>query len=158
MQNIRVCSRFKFDKKGSTKNASFSGPVVLLQDGLFLVAKSVTTESAHLAMALFGLLGALFASFFSSLDNIKFPYPAVRCGDLPDQLRNIKGFGRLKEKYRIVIVKREEIIGYTSSFFGTFKLICTGEEIVLLGSRRKLISSFIEYGYAEYKPKTNKTV
>ncbi len=154
MQHIRLCKKFKFKKKGSTKNASFSGPVVLMQEGLFLVAKSVTTESQGAAMALFGLIGALIASWFSSLDKINFPYPVVAYNDLPEQLRNVEGFGKLTEKHKIVIVKREQILGYTSSFFKGFKLICTGEEIVLLGSKRKLISSFVEYGYTEYKPES----
>ena len=77
MQHIKLCKRFRFDEKGSTKNASFFGPVVLLEDGLFLVAKSVTTQSANMLIAMFGLLGALLATLFSPLKKIKFPY---RCG------------------------------------------------------------------------------
>lgn len=152
MRHTKVCTRFKFESKGITKNATFSGPVVLLPEGLFLAAKGVTTESANAAAAMFGLLGALLASLFSSLDKIEFPYPAVTCNDLPEQVRNLEGFGKLKEKHRIVIVKREQILGYTSSFFKPFTLICAGEDVVLLGPRKKLISVFSEYGYAEHKP------
>ena len=152
MQHKKIAKRFRFEKDGITKNATFSGPVVLLQDGLFLVAKSVRTQSAGTAMALFGLLGALFVSLFSSLSKINFPYPAITCAELPDQLRDIKGFGKLKEKHRIIVLRREEILGYKSSLFGGFKLICTGENIFLLDSKKKLISGFLEHGYVEYKP------
>ena len=152
MQHVRVCNSFKFDKSGTTKDALFSGPVVLMQEGLFLVAKKVTTNSQNVAMAVFGLLGALIASLFSSLEKINFPYPVVTESELPQTLRDVEGFGRLKEKYKIVVVQREQILGYAYSFFKGFRLICDGEEIRLLGSKKKLIASFIEFGYAEYKP------
>ena len=154
MEHTKVCRRFKFEKKGITKNASFSGPVVLLGDGLFLVAKSVTTGSEVMTTALFGLLGALIASLSSSVAKMEFPYPAATCDELPDELRSLKAFGKLKEKHRIVVVQREDILGFTSSFLGGFKLVCAGEDIVLMGSKKKLKSSFLEHGYAEYEPES----
>lgn len=152
MQQIRVCKSFKFAKSGTTKDASFTGPVVLMQEGLFLVAKKVTTNSHHVAGAVFGLLGVLIASLFDSLDKTTFPYPVVTESELPDALRDVESFGRLKEKHKIVILQREQILGYTSSFIKGFRLVCTGEEIRLMGSKKKLITSFVEFGYAEYKP------
>ena len=152
MQHVRVSKSFKFDKSGTTKDALFSGPVVLMKEGLFLVAKKVTTDSQNVAMAVFGLLGALIASLFSSLNKINFPYPVVTCSELPELLREIEDFIRLKEKHKIIIVQREEILGFTSSFFKGFRLVCSGEEIRLMGSKKKLIANFVEFGYAEYKP------
>lgn len=151
MQHIKLCKSFKFDKRGTTKDASFTGPVVLMQEGLFLVAKKVTTNSHHIAGAVFGIIGVLIASLFDSLDKITFPYPVVTESELPPPLRDIEGFGRLKEKHKIVIVQREQILGYTCSFLKGFRVICDGEEIRLTGSKKKLIASFIEYGYMEYK-------
>ena len=152
IQHTRVCKAFKFEKKGVTNNATFSGAAVLMQEGLFLVAKSVTKESENVAGAMFGLLGMMIASKLSSLAKMDYPYSVVTCNELPDQVRELQDFRNLKDKHRIVIVDRSEILGYMSSFLGGFKLVCTGEDIVLVGSKKKLKSFFDEYGYSEYDP------
>ena len=33
MQDTKICNSFKFEQKGTTKNATFTGPVIAFDDG-----------------------------------------------------------------------------------------------------------------------------
>lgn len=151
MEHIEVGKQFKFEKTGTTKNATFTGHAVLFPECLVLVPKRVTTENAAAASFFFGVLGALIASMFSSADAIEYPYPTVLYRDLPEPLRGVKALRKLKDAQRVVVVRREQIRGYTSSFLEGFRLICDGETIKIQGSRGKLISNFAKHGYPEHK-------
>lgn len=151
MEHIEVGKSFGFDKTGVTKNATFTGPVVLFEHCLVLVPRKVTTENATAAGFFFGVIGALLASMFSSVDKMEYPYPAVFFRDLPEPIRAVRPFRKLKGEQRVVVIRREQIQGYTKSFFTGFRLVCEGESVMIRGSQGKLVNAFTKYGHPELK-------
>ena len=58
MQDTTIAKSFKFDEKGTTKNATFTGPVIAFDDGFLLVPKKMQSQ-----------FGTTMAVNFGSLDD-----------------------------------------------------------------------------------------
>ena len=150
MQDTTISKSFKFDQKGTTKNATFSGPVIAFDDGFLLVPKSMQSESGAAMMAMFGLLGMLIASFSNKVSKVEFPYPTITYAELEQIFPGVGGLGRLKPAQRIVALKRDQVLGYTSSFWTGVQLVCSGENVSLMGSRKKIVAALADFGYQEH--------
>ena len=150
MQDTKICKSFKFDEKGTTKNATFSGAVIAFDAGFLLVPKSMQSQTGATMMAMFGLLGMLIASFSNNLKKVQFPYPTITYAELEQLFPGVGGLGRLKLDQRIVVLKRDQVLGYTASFWTGVKLVCSGEDVALMGSKKKIVAALAEFGYQEH--------
>ena len=149
MQDTTIAKSFKFEKKGSTKNATFSGPVIAFDDGFLLVPKKMQSETGAGMVAMFGLLGMLIASFSNNVKKVNFPYPTITHAELEQVFPGVGGLGRLKPDQRIVVLKRDQVLGYTASFWTGVQLVCSGENVSLMGSKKKIVAALAEFGYQQ---------
>ncbi len=150
MQDTTIAKSFKFDEKGTTKNATFSGPVIAFDDGFLLVPKKMQSQSGTAIAVNFGLLGMLIASLFNNIKKVDFPYPTITYAMLEEIFPGVGGLGRLKPDQPIVLLKRDQVLGYTSSFWTGVQLVCSGENVFLMGSKNKITAALAEFGYQEH--------
>jgi hypothetical protein len=99
---------------------------------------------------MFGLLGMLIASFSNNVKKVDFPYPTITYAMLEEIFPGVAGLGRLKPDQRIVLLKRDQVLGYTSSFWTGVQLVCSGENVSLMGSKKKITAALAEFGYQEH--------
>ena len=149
MHATKICNSFRFDQKGVTKAATFTGPVVVFDDGFLLVPKSMQTQSGAQMTAMFGLLGYLIASLSSNVKKAELPYPTITYGELEQIFPGLPGLGKLKIDQRVIVLKREQVLGYTASFWTGVQLVCSGENVALTGARKKIVAALAEFGYQE---------
>jgi hypothetical protein len=108
------------------------------------------SESGAAMAASFGLLGFLIASLSNNVKKVEFPYPTITYGELDQIFPGLPGLGKLKPDQRVVVLKRGQVLGYTSSFWTGVQLVCSGENVALMGAKKKVVAALDEFGYQEH--------
>jgi hypothetical protein len=132
----KIGTSFSFQHHPPTQGMVFSGPVVLSDDGLMLIPMSKQSQQAAGLLHFIGIIGLLVLLFMRSVKKISFPFPVLTYASVAPALADIPKLGKLKPDQPLMVVHKDLIRGFHSTFFGGLRLVCVNRVVIRLSGAR----------------------
>ncbi len=147
-----MCKSFRFKGHAATEGMTFYGKLVLSDDGLLLIPKSKQDASAGGWVHLLGVVALIVLMFQRSVKKVTWPFDAVPYRDLEAGLAKVPKLGGCNPDQPVLLVHRDQIVGFSSSFWKGFSVVCRNRVVIVpIGARSRLTACFRELEYQEIR-------
>ncbi len=117
-----------------------------------LIPKSKQNASAGGLVHLMGIFALIVLMFQRSVKKVTWPFASVPFSDVQAGLQQVPSLGRFAPDQPVLLVHRNQIAGFSSSFWKGFSVICTNRVVIVpVGGRSRLTACFRELEYPEIR-------
>jgi hypothetical protein len=149
MQPALLSKTFKFQRHDPSKGAVVHGSIHVDEDGLYLVYRKHTWESANTAAATFGLLGMLIHHLFTKKKPFELPTATLPIEQLSQEIKDALDLKKAPTTATVSVVPKADVLGYKKSMFTGCVFTLADYDIVAMSPKGKVAKQLPELGYKE---------